>query len=486
MTHGLTDSGFKAKKFVDLLADSAVGLKRELGIDIDTNPNAIAKVITNIFSLALSEPWAAIEDMQSMFDIDSAEGKHLDDLVGYVRMERIPAKAAAGNLYLTLDVASLLVPKETAFLDAVGNEYLSQSNLTVGLENNVTTVLKVKDIAVLGNILTVVVTDISFSETITAAISTTVTALVTKINTRTLDTGVVATDTTSGTDASITLTKTNDTTTVNMGYSGALELVSTTSIIPVVKTIFSSDPVNVGAVDTIPDLAGTVSVTNRYKFAASTAIESDASLRARHKAALSSGGKSTVDAIYSGLSQLSGVSTVIINENATSATNTEGLPSNSVQCVIKGGTEAEIAQALWDNKPAGIQTYGAITSAAKDLKGNTQFVRYSTPTPNYVHLQIDYTLHPEDQASFPSDGEAQMVTLLLNYCNTLGLGKDVIPQRLSSVLFNKISGLEEVTVSVGSTLVKSDPIPVLSTSRLSVSSLAEGYYSTTRVVVNKV
>ncbi len=486
MTFGLTDSGFKAKKFTDLLADSAVGLKRELGIDIDTNPDAIAKVITNIFDLALAEPWAAVEGMQSMFDIDSAEGKHLDDLVGYIRMERLPAKAAFGDAYIGVNTSILQYPLGTILTDVSGKEYTTTSpTSTTGDSRTVKTTLTVSNVVGTGDNLTIGIGGVAFSATIVLSIPDAVTSLVASVNARTSETDFIATTTTEGQVYTIILTKQDDTVTGSITYLDTLVLVESVSPVPVIKSEYSSTEVPVGSVYAINNNSNVVSVSNRYAFTGSSAAETDAELRKRHKLVLSTAGASTVPAIYSALNQVSGVTATVIVENDTMGT-VDNVPAKSIMCVIKGGDDSAIGEALWNNKPAGIETYGSVGVAVSDSFSNTQIVSFSRPTPIYVHLDVDYGIHPELSSSFPLDGEDQIRQLVNEYGEALAIGADILPNLFEAKILSTVGGLWKATVTMGTTTSAGDTTPTLSAGIIPVAPTAEAYFSTSRITVSGV
>ncbi len=484
MTFGLTDSGFKAKKFTDLLADSAVDLKRELGIDIDTNPDAIAKVITNIFNLALSEPWAAVEDMQSMFDIDSAEGKHLDDLVGYIRMERLPAKAAFGDAYIGVGIPMLQYPLGTILTDVSGKEYTTTSDIsTTGDSKTVRTTLTVSNVVGTGDNLTIGIGGIAFSETIALSIPDAVTNLVSSVNARTSETDFVATTTTEGSVYTIILTKQDDTVTGSITYLDTLVLVESVSPVPIIKSEYSSAEVPAGSVYAINNNSNVVSVSNRYAFTGSSAAETDAELRKRHKLVISTAGASTIPAIYSALNQVSGVTDTIIVENDTMGV-VDSVPAKSIMCVVKGGADSEIGEALWKNKPAGIETYGNVGVEVSDSFSNTKVVSFSRPTPIYVHLNVDYGIHPELSSNFPLDGEAQILKLVNEYGEALAIGVDILPNLFEAKILSTVGGLWKATITMGTTTTAGDATPALSTDIVPIAPTAEAYFSTSRITVS--
>ena len=97
--------------------------------------------------------------------------------------------------------------------------------------------------------------------------------------------------------------------------------------------------------------------------------ETDDDLRIRRIIELKAKGSSTIDAIRSRLRQLKTVEAVHVKD-----------ASHSLEVVIKGGHEHEIAQTLWDAKPLGVLTSGTVSHPVTDSLGETRTIFFSRPT----------------------------------------------------------------------------------------------------------
>lgn len=133
-------------------------------------------------------------------------------------------------------------------------------------------------------------------------------------------------------------------------------------------------------------------------------VESDSDLRTRREDELQAEGTSPADALRAKLLQVPGVLQVTVFENDTDATDGNGLPPHSIECLVYDGaspaaTDASIAQAIWDNKAAGIQTHGGTTANATDSQGNTRSMSFSRPTLKPVYFDVTIT----DVAGYPGD-----------------------------------------------------------------------------------
>lgn len=177
--------------------------------------------------------------------------------------------------------------------------------------------------------------------------------------------------------------------------------------------------------------------------------ESDDSLRARVISAENKG-LATFDGMLTYLRDHIGPQ-VALEENPEPTTDSAGLPGHSVAVYIpESYSEVEdndIAQAVWNCKPAGISTSGTSTGVAKDVTGaehDIKFYRVSTTTTFYMRVTItEYT-----EERLPTDYEYQLKNEIANWAVTeYTRGKDVIPQRAIQAIY-KVPGIDTVNVEV--------------------------------------
>lgn len=206
-------------------------------------------------------------------------------------------------------------------------------------------------------------------------------------------------------------------------------------------------------------------------------LETDAALRLRREQELRAKGNAALEPIRQRV--LDADDTVVqcvVFANDTDVTNVDGLPPHSIEVLVQGGAADKIAQAIFDSKAAGIQTYGSSSGNAVDSEGVTHVMYFSRPTVLNVYVTVDVVTVADD---YPADGAAQIKAALVNYADTrFVFGSDVVPSALSSQCF-KVSGVDEVTsVKIGTA-----PSPS-STSRLVIGSRQLADLDTTRIVVN--
>lgn len=450
MAFGITPEGFKAKRFTDIVQEIGDSLRTDLGIDIDSDPDSVAKIITNIYALSLSEEWALSQSLQSMFDIDKAEDVFLDNLVALAGIVRTPATSSTGNQYTTAS-KELILSSGSVFKDSSNNDYSLVNPTNVLPSSCVEVEFSLSPSALAGETLSITANGVASSTILGSDANAAMQALADDINGKTITNLVTATNTTVGLNGSILITNTDDTVLSSIINSGNLLVKEITSFSKIQRVEAGVIEVISNAVNVPPSNSFIVNTTNRYDFVKGSTRETDIELRTRYKRFFLASGSATVEAMRSALVSLSGVTEVFIEENDTEAFSVTGLPPKSYKAVVSGGEESDIAESLWKNKPAGIRGVGDIVKTVVDSQGDSQAIYFSRPTGLTVLVDVSYSLYNEQEDLFPVDGEQQIKTQVVTYLSSLPLGQDVIPQRIATHIFNTIQGLSVVNVLVGLT-----------------------------------
>ena len=217
---------------------------------------------------------------------------------------------------------------------------------------------------------------------------------------------------------------------------------------------------------------GLDSIYNRYDLTTGRNEETDTELRQRYLESLAVTGVGTLDAIVAAVKRVQGVSDASGVENDTEETSSEGLPPKSFKIVVVGGQNDNVAQAIWDTKPAGIRAYGSIFGTAHDLGGLAHNIYFSRPTPKYAFVKVSYSLYDEESLTIPEEDIRDSIVQGINaYGRTLKVGNDVIPNRIYGYIYDVIKGIEINEVKVA--LSNSQSVPP-----------SDGQYTTARITVD--
>jgi len=203
-------------------------------------------------------------------------------------------------------------------------------------------------------------------------------------------------------------------------------------------------------IEIVTPVSGWDSVNNPSAGETGSEIETDVALRIRRRKELISG-KSTDNAIQIAVEKVENVSSVSVFSNRTLVTDASGIPAKAFETVVLGGDEDEIAQAIYENAPAGIEIYGDNDSgtAVDPIDSTDVTIDFTRPTPIYVWARI--TRIPNSEEIYPSDGDEQIQAAVVDWAETyLKQGTDVIRQRISIPVYT-VPGSGELTIEIAKT-----------------------------------
>ena len=200
-------------------------------------------------------------------------------------------------------------------------------------------------------------------------------------------------------------------------------------------------------------LTGVTAVTNALGTTGGADVETDESLRARYDESISLGGASTTSAIEAELLQVQNVVDARVTENVTMAT-VDGVPAKAFESTVYGGTNADIADAIYRTKAAGIQAFGDIIVPITDDYGQVHNIGFSRVAEITVYVNVVLTT---DTELFPVDGMTTIETNIIKYIGGtdadstkyygLGLGDDVVYTKIIGIC-HSVTGVTDVTVTL--------------------------------------
>ena len=187
--------------------------------------------------------------------------------------------------------------------------------------------------------------------------------------------------------------------------------------------------------------------------------ETATELRQRYAAAVYAKSVSMKESIKAGLMELQGVDNVTIYENRSDVT-VDGLKPHSFLAIVHGGDDMEIAQAILNKAPIGIDTNGDIELEVKDSEGTAEKVRFSRPVE--VPIWVKVIIHEYKEETLPGDLVNTVKKIVVDTGKKLNMGVDVISQRFVGPIYSEVNGISYLDISIskdGSNYVdKSIPI----------------------------
>lgn len=195
---------------------------------------------------------------------------------------------------------------------------------------------------------------------------------------------------------------------------------------------------------------GVESVSNEAEITGGRVKETDAEFRERYYESVDYSGGVNADAIRAALmNDVEGVSSAYVYENDTDiAETTYNLPAHSIEAVVYGGLDEQIAKAIYDRKAGGVQTIGSTTVNVVTASGQRLPIRFSRPASKKVYIKITRL---STSADYPGDDALKQA--LIDYIgdNTSGglsIGVDVTYIKLPGIL-TAIPGVEDFELQIG-------------------------------------
>lgn len=209
-----------------------------------------------------------------------------------------------------------------------------------------------------------------------------------------------------------------------------------------------------GTITTITNpgaVAGLESVTNLKPFTGGRERETDEEYRDRYYISVDYAGGVNADAIRAALLQeVEGIMEAKVFENDTDFEDEHGLPPHSIEAIVYGGLESDIARVIYDKLGTGIQTKGDIVIPCITLSGNTKNIRFNRPHPVPVYVAIKGL---STNANFPRNGRERLIEAVVRYIGSresggVAVGETLYHQKLPAVLYT-VPGVLDFDIFIG-------------------------------------
>lgn len=197
--------------------------------------------------------------------------------------------------------------------------------------------------------------------------------------------------------------------------------------------------------------SGINSVENYDAFFNGQDEEADEELQDRYYESLGKVGFRRVESIEANvLDEVEGVRAAIVIENDTNVVDAEGRPPHSVETVVLGGLDEDVAMAIFRKKGGGIQAYGSTVYNFTDSRGITHEIGFTRATTVVVHVKV----YVEKSNQYPLNGDELVIGQIVKYVggtykgtlyNGVGMSSNVICTKAEARVLS-IEGIEDVRV----------------------------------------
>lgn len=481
---GVTATGFVRKTTDDIRRSIVERWKAEFGENAQTDSDSEDGHEIDVLTLELADAWEALEDAYLSAYLATAQGVSLDLVLEELGQDRNEAEASTVSEYVYGDATSPISAGSVVSTFDNGDRFTTDAAVTLGTTDDAYAV-EIVAVAV-GEIYRITIDGNNHDHTATGGqtIQDIRDALVTAVNGG--PTAAIANDGGDRPGAGAILIVSNVT-----GLSFA-----TSSDTPANIDDHRAELVGMTSEeeDAIPALATTLTTietpstgwkgaTNINDATVGRPVETDASARERARELLNNVGSGTVDAIADKLEERDDVTSAVVFENDTDAV-VAGRPPHSFEAVVLGSiTDDDVAQTIWDNRPAGIQTYGSSSGTAIDRNGNSRTVYFSRATVLYGHLDVEVT--PGEGYPTTGDPLTTIRNAIVAYGDAnLGLGDDAYRVQLAGAATAAVPGIAAIVIETGTTPNPGDPTPPLNPVDITVDADEICDLDTARTVVH--
>lgn len=469
----LTPNGLETKRHTDIVEDMKQVMYRDVSRYLDLSEKSSIGVVTNIFARNLADLWEAMGEVFDAFRIDKAEGQNLDDIVALNGLYREPPKRTRGTAEF-VGAAGTVVSNTTRLRSTSGDVFNPINSFNISTLKSVEVNLTVNTIKI-GEKYVIIIDNVEYSYIPRSGDTALIilTNLANGINGGTVAKAVVDSAKVSlrvfkeptdviARNKHMTLTSSSYMTTGQVTTPAEIQSEQYGAILGYSGTVISIDT----------PVRGLDAVYNRYDLILGSDKETDEELRARFLASFSVTGSGTLDSIVARVRNVKNVTTCIGRENRTETTDpSTGMPPKTFQIVVTGGANDDIAQAIWDTKPTGINAYGSYQGTARDIDGNAQILSFTRPVPKYAYVKVSWSVDTESTLDRPESQIADAIKFsILKYGNTLVTGSNIIPNKIQGYIYDEISGIVINSVTVSTNTSQTPP--------------ADGSYVTTPIAIN--
>lgn len=480
MANGLTPLGFVRPRLPEVrleIVDDLTARLRAVGYsgDIETRPDSLFGLLVDTFAERETAVWEQTEAVYYAMYPSSASGVQLDRAVSFTGVSRLPGQPSA--VYLMLyGVDGTTVPALSQVRNSVtGTLWQTEEDATIGAGATGDALIRPTVLSATTYTITIDGTGYSYTSDGTATLAEVLDGLVAQLALSGL---------TASSDGAVVRVRADgrETFVLQVGANLTVTRLGT----PVLARSVDDGQVTaeIGELTTIVTLApGWDTSSNLQRAALGRLVETDAELRVRYRSGVYALGAATLPAIQANLeARVPGIITVKVFENDSDVVDSVGRPPHSIHVVAEGGLDTEIADAIFRYKAGGIDTHGAIAVEVVDSEGAAHSIRFDRPTIRYIWIKVVVSLLPASEEPFPPDGFTQIANNLLAEGNSLGVGRDVIWQRLLRAV-HAVPGVAEADLTLA---VTATPLPPPAGGDYSASNVTIADFEVARFAANRI
>lgn len=213
---------------------------------------------------------------------------------------------------------------------------------------------------------------------------------------------------------------------------------------------------------------GWISVENEVAAVLGNTEETDAQLRERQTISTANPSQTMLAGTKGAIAALKNVSRYAVYENDTNVesvteNNPHGLPAHSVTCVVEGGTDEDVAEAIFLHKGIGCYTHGDVVVEYTDQNDYINRIRFFRPDYKDVFVKVVIKKY----TGYISSMTTKVREAVYEYLAALTIGSDVSASVLSNIiaacnpsLTKPIFGIKELKIGLSKDALAAQDITI--------------------------
>lgn len=440
IVYGLSKDGFKRKRLPEILNNMFDRFEDKSGLKVNRNSDNVLGMLFGIVGYEIADVWTGLQDVYNAMYPSTAKGVSLTQSAQLAGITPITAEQTI--VYLTCFGTDGTSIERGSIVSSNTDSNITYSNLNDAF----ITRQKANYIELL--IPTAPVTGSRFSLSInsntvsyTAKSSDTKSSILINLYSQ-FDSSELKFSLSNDVLVIETAVKTK---TMSVNFTGITYQKLGTPILFECNIAGAITPIIGDLTGIVTAVSGWDSVTNEVEATVGRDNESDIDLRNRWNASVYQSGSANTDAIQAAiLTNVTGVTACRAFENRTDTVDEAGRPPHSIEAIVEGGDETDIAKVIWVSKGGGIDTFGSVSVSIQDSQGTPQTIYFNRPQSVAVYLKI--TLEKLSEEEWSSDNRRNTLNAVLSRAQQLSLGQDVVLQRFIGDIYKTTTGIGVITI----------------------------------------
>lgn len=446
--YGLTPSGFVVKPFNVILEEQKELYRQKFGNDIDLSPESVAGAVCHNESIKIAQIWEMLGGLYTCHDVNSASGVHLDRLGNQVNVQRQGATSTEVQCVLWGDNGTV-IPQGHLAEDENEHYFKSEEAITLNKDFFCGISLHLKQTSE-NTIYTFTINNTQITYTVPSGASTTdIIGEIQGLIISNLGSSFVFLDDNANENIKFYDATLKNQWSVNILTTDSIEIEEVGESSKYTAEEKGSIYVGVGQLSIIVnEISGLNSIYNYVEGSTGTDVETDdwfrLSIKTKQRQSIA-----TETAIENAVYTVSNVSYCRCFSNRDMVIDSNGVPPKAIQVIVQGGDDEEIARAIFNSQPAGIQAFGNTVVDVVDSEGTVWKIGFSRPVTKYLWVQVQYTYYDEEE--HPVDTDGSIKDAIVNWArNNFTIGDDVIYQRFYQPIY-QVSGISSAEIKIAIT-----------------------------------